>query len=277
MSIHGTSLEKCEDICNEGLDVKMQELRATAEQQRLPYGTDEDIHFDNYESLLNWEHHDYKGLVIIGVPYECFYKEGLWKDKTEDKQYIGDLKYRLNPDFIAGYINVTEKKIVLNLKYNRNHDYTGLKKDLHYYKKREVSNNEELLKKYKIDIKIDNDYYYDPEKMEYEDDESDLDFQYLSSKIQGILIDANTKNEITEEEYKKLLRNNSRSIEYIKKYIDKIQEEKGRQSEELTDDWSIPQENGDTTFDPSIFENLENPFSNNSDRNEESNSNVNFM
>ena len=79
-----------------------------------------DICYNDYEGLLNRKHREYKGLVVIAVPYECFYKEGLWKKfQDTDSAIYGGEDYRIDPDFIVGYIDVYNKDIVLNPKYNR--------------------------------------------------------------------------------------------------------------------------------------------------------------
>ena len=110
----------------------------------MVYGA-EKMHYDKYEELLNWKHKDYKGLVMIAVPYECYYKEGLWNHYQETNNVMyGSQDYKINPDFIVGYINVNDKKIIINPKYNRNHDYTGLVKDNDIYRENKELDNDKV-------------------------------------------------------------------------------------------------------------------------------------
>lgn len=124
VAIHGTLPEICSSICEEGLKYPQSALGSTAVQQKMNYGQQE-MHYDSYENLLNWRHREYKGLVILAIPYECFYREGLW-DHYQDTEAIGysGQDYRINPEFIVGYIDVNNKKIVRNPKYSRQHDYS---------------------------------------------------------------------------------------------------------------------------------------------------------
>ena len=52
--------------------------------------------------------------------------------------------YKINPDFIVGYIDVNDKKIVVNPKYNRNHDYTGLVEDMDIYRENKELDNDKI-------------------------------------------------------------------------------------------------------------------------------------
>lgn len=123
VALHGTSVENCPSICENGLQYKNPSLTSTAVLQSMAYGQS-DMHYSDYEGLLNWKHRQYKGIAIIAVPYECCYKEGLWrKYKDTDTAAYGGQDYRIDPDFIAGYIDVENKNIVLNPKYNRQHNY----------------------------------------------------------------------------------------------------------------------------------------------------------
>ena len=82
VALHGTNEDLCQNICVDGLKYKIPCLTSTAILQKMSYGQKE-IHYDNYEGLLNWPYKEYKGLIIIAIPYECFYKEGLW-NKFQD-------------------------------------------------------------------------------------------------------------------------------------------------------------------------------------------------
>ena len=142
VALHGTTEESCKLILDNGLQYKIPSLSSTAVQQRMAYGQ-HDMHYDKYESLLNWEHKNYKGLAIIAIPYECYYKEGLWnKFQDTNSGMYGGQDYRIDPDFVAGYIDVTQKKIVLNPKYNRKHNYDGYLKDNEIFRQQiDMDNN----------------------------------------------------------------------------------------------------------------------------------------
>lgn len=138
IALHGTSYGRCRNICEEGLKYKTNTLDSTAVIQSL-YLENGKIYYKNYEKLLNWTHKNYKNLVIISLPYECHYKEGLWKPPAEP----GD-RYRIDPDFIVGYIDVNNKELVINDKYKREHNYDGYVPDNHLFNKNELINNEQF-------------------------------------------------------------------------------------------------------------------------------------
>lgn len=141
VAIHGTFPETAESICETGLQYKQPNLTSTAVLQNMNYGS-EDMHYKDYSSLLNWVHREYKGLVILGIPYECFYKEGLW-NKYKDEESEFSQNYRIDPDFIVGYLDVENKRIVRNPKYSRKHNYEGYVPDNEVFHKREgISNSD---------------------------------------------------------------------------------------------------------------------------------------
>ena len=146
IAIHGTSPMVCDAICENGLYYKSPSLDSTAVKQEMALGQ-HDIKYKNYEQLLNWGHKDYKGLVIIAIPYECFYKEGLWNhfQETNSSAYGGQ-DYKIDPDFIVGYIDVNNKKIVLNPQYNRNHNYSTYENDRENFRMQPNMDNETLIK-----------------------------------------------------------------------------------------------------------------------------------
>lgn len=139
VALHGTLPETAEVICKAGLQYKLPNLTSTSILQNMNYGI-EDMHYKDYSTLLNWSHREYKGIVILGIPYECFYKEGLWnKFKDEDSEFSQN--YRIDPDFIVGYLDVENKKIIRNPKYSRKHNYDGYVPDNEVFHKREGINN----------------------------------------------------------------------------------------------------------------------------------------
>lgn len=144
VAIHGTSTELCPNICEEGLEYRTPSLSSTAVQQKMNWGQKE-MHYEDYEGLLNWKHKQYKGLVILAIPYECFYKEGLWNHFQDSRaSAYGVADYKIDPDFIVGYIDVTNKNIVLNPKYTRQHHYTDYVEDNELFRKQDNMDNESL-------------------------------------------------------------------------------------------------------------------------------------
>lgn len=128
--LHGTDSERCSSIMDEGLRCGLPEITSTACGQTMPAG-DENFEFGEFESLLNWGHRNYKALVMLAIPYEAFYKEGLFTQVGVDNGY--SYKYLINPDFIVGYIDVNTKQITMNPKYSREHNYEGLIPDMNIY------------------------------------------------------------------------------------------------------------------------------------------------
>ena len=143
VALHGTDLINCSSISENGLLYKSPDLHSTAILQETEYGK-KDINYLNYETLLNWPHKQYKGIVIIAVPYECFYKEGLWnhfQKKDNDSR-----EYKIDPDFIVGYIDVNNKSIIMNKKYNRVHNYTNYVRDKEFSTVKNGISNETAIK-----------------------------------------------------------------------------------------------------------------------------------
>ena len=149
-ALHGTLLSNGKSICETGLKYKMSALAGTSVLQSMPCG-DENYDYPQFESLLNWGHRRYKCLVIVSIPYECSYKEGIWTvGQSNNSGY--DYNYVVDPDFIVGYIDVENKKIVKNPNYSRTHDYTGKEPDQHFFHENKDLDNDkvaEILKKQK--------------------------------------------------------------------------------------------------------------------------------
>lgn len=142
VALHGTPVMNCSSICENGLQYKLPSLTSTAVLQSMAYGQT-DIHYSDYEGLLNWKHLQHKGIVIVAVPYECFYKEGLWKKYQDtDSAAYGGQDYRIDSDFIVGYIDVQNKNIVLNPKYNRQHNYKDYLRDNDIFREKKDMDND---------------------------------------------------------------------------------------------------------------------------------------
>lgn len=113
--IHGTSPKLLNSIALNGLYL-VSDLDLTT------YICGPDDNFI-YSKLLNWEHHEVKGLVLIAIPNECLTPKDRKPLLNINNNDDGKPKYLLKPEFIIGIIDVTKKEILLNPLYNRNHDY----------------------------------------------------------------------------------------------------------------------------------------------------------
>ena len=215
LAIHGTNPGSCESICEEGLQSLMPNLTSTAIQQHMEFGAKE-CHHKSYEDLLNWKHKNYKGLVLIALPYECYYKEGIWNHfQNQHGAVYGIPDYKINPDFIYGYIDVENKKIVLNPKYNRNHNYEGLIPDGDVFREDKEMDNEQLAEfgrktnedsknyNYKPSYEVKNELITEPEELRYSMDGLVGSFNAL--KIHN-------ENGVAEDIYESLVINNIQVI-----------------------------------------------------------------
>ena len=228
VALHGTREEVCPKICEDGLQYKLPSLSSTAVQQRMAYGQHE-MHYDNYESLLNWGHRNYKGLVILAIPYECYYKEGLWNRFQEtNSSFYGGQDYRIDPDFVVGYIDVTNKKIVLNPKYNRHHNYSGYIKDNELFRE-QLNMNNSILKQAIIEseAQIDKEIAKtenQPLVGEQNEQEKQIDISKIPYIIEDLIgtfnsIKGGFPNGMTESRYKYFLEELSYGFNDIAKVI----------------------------------------------------------
>lgn len=213
LGLHGTHVDVCPQICEEGLKYLSPSISATAVTKDLNLG-DGNVKYKNYEELLNWGHKNYKGLVMVAIPYECYYKEGLWEHYQEtDNRLYGSQDYKIPADFIVGYIDVEGKNIILNPKYNRNHDYSKLIPDNEIFNKLIVSNDDEVIQMMKEHDQILQEEIVNKEIEEQPkvNVESEL---YKIEEFLGIFnsMTMNYENGITEERYKYLLKQISQII-----------------------------------------------------------------
>ena len=224
VAIHGTTVDNCPQILEEGLKYKGTNIYSTAVIQQMNYGT-EDMHYSEYETLLNWPHKLYKGLVLVAIPYECTYKEGLWNHYQDaDLSMYGIADYKINPDFIVGYIDVENKKIVLNPKYRREHNYEGLEKDRQIYREDKDLDNDKYRSaciEYKKAFANREERRYSYQA--YEQEVTLENLPYLIDELIGTFngIKLNDKRVITEERYKMLL-NELSFIKNIKKILPEL-------------------------------------------------------
>lgn len=209
VALHGTHISNCSSICENGLQYKNPSLPATAVLQSMSCGQG-NMHYSDYEGLLNWKHHQYKGIVIVAVPYECCYKTGLWKKyKNTGSSFYGGQDYRIDPDFIVGYLDIENKNIVLNPKYNRKHNYDGYLTDNDMFHEQKGMNNTTFMQsliaeqqKYKmITSTVPEDNAFETQKLDVSQ------VQYFIEDILGIFnsIKGGFPNGMPEERYKVLL------------------------------------------------------------------------
>lgn len=224
VSIHGTRPSVCPIICEKGLQYKFPSLDSTAVQQSMAYGQ-HDMHYDKFDSLLNWRHKNYKGLVILAIPYECYYKEGLWNhfQDTNSSAYGGQ-DYRIDPDFIAGYIDVNEKKIVINPKYNRKHNYDGYEKDMDIFREKVGIDNETIRKQIIESEKLLSSKVVKNNLPSFNNEDKTIDLSMVSGYIEELIGTFNSiklgfPDGMTEDRYRRFLEELSYSFSIIKKSI----------------------------------------------------------
>lgn len=218
LAIHGTNLSTCPKICEDGLRYLYSNLHSTAVAQDMAYG-EKEMHYDKYEELLNWKHKDYKGLVMIAVPYECYYKEGLWNHFQNTGQAVyGAQDYKIDPDFIVGYLDVSNKKIILNPKYSREHDYTNYEKDNDIFHENKDLDNDKLTKiMVERNKSLGQEEYSEPE-VSKEDDE--IDEKRIPDLYDGMNYTFNSiklasANTLSEEKYKNVLTTFSKALKTV--------------------------------------------------------------
>lgn len=242
LAIHGTSPNNCEDILQEGLEYTNPRILSTAVIQNMAHG-EEEMHYSEYETLLNWPHRQHKGLVLIAIPYECHYKEGLWEHfQDQQKSIYGSYDYRINPEFIVGYIDVEKKKIVLNPNYHRNHDYSNTVKDNDICRMQNIQDNDHfrelcIQSKKEMEEWEHEHHTYESENSSVKEKEVDMEEAiYMIQSLMGVFnsIKLAFPEGMSEERYKDLLASLSYSLADIKKAIPlfKTEEEIKREEEE---------------------------------------------
>lgn len=132
LAIHGTNPQFLDSIRQNGLEYQLPEILSTA---LIQTGTDLEETYSNFSELLNWPHKESKGLILLGIPSECngVLSHGeketkpLWLRISQEGDY--EEKYRINPEFIIGQIDVEKKVIQDNPTFSLIHDYSGLEYD----------------------------------------------------------------------------------------------------------------------------------------------------
>lgn len=128
--IHGTDIEIANMAMQTGFEAKNPSITSTAICQT---GYEETPEYNQFSTMLNWPHRDYKGLVLIAVPNECLSIQEEAKPIWEHRPTIdGEVKtsftreYAIKPEYIVGVIDVLEKQITENPAYTNEHSYDGL-------------------------------------------------------------------------------------------------------------------------------------------------------
>lgn len=130
LAIHGTSPENMSSIQKMGLEYDRPDISETA---LIQSGIDQTEEYNSYSDLLNWKHREYKGLVMIGIPSECHgilahgetETKPLWEEIKENSR--GYRRYKINPEFILGCIDVNKRRISQNPSFSVSHNYTNIK------------------------------------------------------------------------------------------------------------------------------------------------------
>lgn len=262
VALHGTSVSTCPEICKTGLKYKNPTLNSTALSQTMAYGQ-HDIHYSDYTTLLNWQHRNYKGLVIVAIPYECYYKEGLWNHfQITNSSFYGGQDYRIDPDFIVGYIDVNNKKIVLNSKYNRHHNYEGYVKDSELFREIKDMNNDKFAK-YVIEFEKSFEESSDNLK-EYPTSEDSIritprEVPYYIENLTALFnsIKDNSSESLTEDVYRHLLKQLSTNLNIIASAIPLLKtDEQVAKEEEAKNTVFIANNLNDSDDDELDWENL---------------------
>ncbi len=220
VAIHGTSLDTCPKICETGLQYRSPMLSSTAVTQHMEFGQ-RDIHYADYEGLLNWGHREYKGLVIVAIPYECYYREGLWERFRESNTVYGGQDYRINPDFIVGYIDVEGKQIHLNPRYRREHDYTSLMPDMQLFRENKDMDNERL-REAAIKTSEEIDSFVPPQPEETPEEQIDIErIPYMIDEFLGLFnsIKNGFPEYMNESKYRSVLERLQDTFEPLRKAI----------------------------------------------------------
>ena len=135
---------------------------------------------------------------------------------------MGAYDYKINPDFIVGYIDVESKQIVLNPKYSRQHDYTGLEEDTQIFRRRVEMSDERTPELFQVDSPvIEQPQVGSQEESEIQDEK--VDVEMTPSIINGIIGTLNSINfrdgEISEDSYRTILEELLESTKAVEKVI----------------------------------------------------------
>ena len=126
--IHGTDVDIANKVMKDGFEAKNPSITSTAV---LEESYEDMPEYNKFANMIKWPHRNYKGLVLIGLPKECFTNEAqpVWEHRPIQE---GDVKtdssreYVIRPEYIVGVIDVLGKQIIENPTYTNEHSYEGL-------------------------------------------------------------------------------------------------------------------------------------------------------
>lgn len=260
VALHGTDINNCPLICENGLKYKSASLFGTTVRLNMAYGKG-DMHYDDYKGLLNWQHGKYdknKGIVILAIPYECCYKEGLWnhyKDTNTDS--MNEQDYKIDPDFVVGYLDVENKRFVVNQKYNRQHNYEGYEKDSDIFHENKDMNNElyaEFALNQEKEVKLQEGIKHIPDDIEEKQlevvhDDINKSVENLRSTFSSVI--GGSFDGMNEEAYQTFLEELVSNFKIVKQVLPllKTNEQVRLEKEEEEKMWSQLSQNSDSTID----------------------------
>lgn len=215
--LHGTGTEICPSICENGLKSKLPNLLTTS----LPV----EKNFRDYVTLRNWPYMGLEGIVILAIPYECYYREGIWTEVSDKVSELDRYDYKITPDFIAGYIDVDQRSLILNSKYNRNHNYDGNLPDYGIFSEISDMDNERFreMKEKNLASAEEETLYTENqinEEKSNEEDELELDaFPRLMQNLQEEFAGRDYYDSMDEEQYKSFSERVTANLKILQKFM----------------------------------------------------------
>lgn len=215
--LHGTNTENCESICEKGLKSQLPNLVSTSIQVEKD--------FNDYVMLRNWPHKRLCGIVILTIPYECYYREGIWTKVDDKVSELNRLDYKITPDFIVGYIDVIKKALILNPQYNRNHNYNGNLPDAGIFSEISDMDNERFreMKEKNLASATEEGMYTENQINEEESNEEDkleLDaFPQLMQNLQEEFAGRDYYDSMDEEQYKSFSERVTSKLKILQKFM----------------------------------------------------------
>ena len=163
--------------------------------------------------------------MILAIPYECYYREGIWTKVDDKVSELNRLDYKITPDFIVGYIDVIKKALTLNPQYNRNHNYNGnLPDDCIFFEDSDM-NNETFreMKEKNLASATEEGMYTENQINEEESNEEDkleLDaFPQLMQNLQEEFAGRDYYDSMDEEQYKSFSERVTSKLKILQKFM----------------------------------------------------------
>ncbi len=213
--LHGTGTENCPSICENGLKSQLPNLMSTS----IPVEKD----FNSYRMLRNWPHKRLCGIVILAIPYECYYREGIWTKVSDKVSEFDRYDYKINPDFIAGYIDVDQRSLILNSKYNRNHNYDGnLPDDCIFFEDSDMDNETFREMQEKNSVTEENPYTENQINEENSNEEDKLElnaFPQFMEVLQNEFAGRDYYDSMDEDQYKQFSKIVTENLKNLQKFM----------------------------------------------------------